>query len=768
MLSNIPGELRSFPQWVIAGVDKIPLNPRTGKAASVTDRSTWGTFEEAIRTGYKIGFVLTPEDPFSIIDLDNKIDNPATEEEIARHHKILTAFDSYAERSTSGRGYHIIVRGQIPTGVHRDKVEVYSSGRYMICTGDVVRAAPIVNHQPLLDLLYGEMAPAKAQELVDHEAILTDAEIVDMAINAANGDKYNRLCCGQWQDEYPSQSEADFALLSMLTFYTRDNSQVRRLFRMTALGKRDKAIKNDIYLNRALVKIRGTQAPEIDFKQVAANVQAMLANNNSRTHAIQGVPIQGETHVKVNGHDHGPEAIVPGQNAPTPGDLTPPEITLPPGLIGELTTYFYKTAIRPVPEVALAAAICLVAGVVGRSYNISNSGLNQYMILLAKTGSGKEGALSGIESLLAAVRPQIPMADEFLGPAAFASGQSMIKVLDTRPCFVSVLGEFGLTLQEISDHRANSAQKMLKKVLLDLYGKSGWDRYLRSSVYSDIEKNTKIIKAPAVTILGESTPETFYEKLDQSHIAEGLIPRFSIIEYVGERPSRNKDAGIPPDSGLVQRFSSLVAVALTTTNNNTCCPVAMDDESLKLLDAFDHETDRVIRTSKHSVEVELWNRAHLKALKLSALIAVGLNPHAPVVTRDAATWAIAFIRAEIETVAARFTSGDVGMGDNKQMHDMKRTVESFFKLTAKQLKPYNINDGTAKLLKARGSVPYKFLAVKASSLASFRNDRIGATGAVKKIVQLMVDSGMLLEIPKVQSIQSFKFHGICYGISDSW
>lgn len=754
MFANVPAELRALSQWVCADMSinpetgkpkKHPLNPRTGQMASVDDRSTWGTFEEAIRTGLPIGFVLSTQDPFCIIDLDNKPSAPASPEELERHYKILKAFDSYTERSVSGTGFHIIVKGAIPSGVHRDKVEVYSSGRYMICTGDVVRNSPITDYQPLLNILYGEMAAPKANELVDHDAIMTDEEVVEMGMRASNADKFNRLCCGQWKDEYPSQSEADFALLSIIAYYSRDNEQVRRLFRMTALGKRDKATKNNVYLDRALQKIRAQQPAEIDESQLAANAAALMNPASAR--------------VDISSPPHEEKPKKPKHHEPKADPLA-----LPPGIIGELATYFYQTAIRPVPEIALAAAIAIVAGVVGRSYNISGSGLNQYLILLAKTGSGKEGAMSGIENLIAAIRPQIPMADQFLGPAAFASGQSLVKVLNDRSCFVSVLGEFGLTLQQMSDHRANASEKMLKKVLLDLYAKSGWNRTLRSSVYSDIEKNTKIIQAPNVTILGESTPETFFDGLDASHIAEGLIPRFSVIEYHGPRPERNKNANTPPSQQLAQRFSDLIAVALTTTNNNTCCPVAIDPDALTLLDHFDIEADRIMNGSRHDVEVQLWNRAHLKVLKLSALVAVGCNPHAPTVTPDAAQWAIDFIKHEIEGVSRRFKDGDVGTGDSKQFHDLKRTIELYFQtLTSAEAKnPISVK------LHAANIITYRHLAQRTTSIASFRLDKQGATAGLKRVLQRLLDSGMLVEIPKLTLDKSFGYSGVAYGIGKMW
>ena len=731
MLNNIPMELRALRQWVCADENKLPINPHNGQRASVTESSTWGTFEQAIRGGCKrIGFVLTSSDPYTIIDLDNKVEKPATPEQIERHQQILGAFDSYTERSTNGQGYHIIVRGSIPSGVHRDNVEIYSSGRYMICTGDVIRPSPISDYQDLLTQMYGQMrqAPTISLDEIDDACPLEeinhrDALLVERAMRASNGDKYISLCNGVISD-YPSQSEADFALLSMLAFYTQSNAQVRRLFRSTALGKRDKAVKNDVYLDYALGKIRAQQPPPIDPGALIANAAALISKGVKAPEDLGG-------------------------------------ISLPPGLVGELAQYIYHSAIRPVPEIALAAAIALTAGVCGRSYNISGAGLNQYIIILARTGSGKEGALSGIERMIASSRPTVPMVDQFMGPAAFASGQALVRVLNDRPCFVSVLGEFGLTLQQLSDSRANGPQLMLRKVLLDLYTKSGWQRTLQSSVYSDVEKNTSTIQSPCVTILGEATPESFFEGLAANHIAEGLIPRFSIVEYTGERPPRNKNANLPPAAQLTQKFIDLVTLSLTTSNNNTCAQVQMDSHSQALLDAFDVRADAIINGAGVEVEVQLWNRAHLKALKLSALLAVGISPHRPVVTVDLAQWAIDFTEREISAVAKRFATGDVGQGDSKQYHDLQRAVEGYFISKGRSIDPF-IKLHKAKLL------PYAWLSRKTASLASYRMDRLGATMALKRTLQAMVDSGALVEVARTVLVEKYDYSGVAYAVGRDW
>lgn len=740
MRNNIPMELRALPQWVCAGPDKVPLSPRTGQPASVTDPNTWATFEEAVRSGMKhVGFVLAEWDPYTIIDLDNKPSKPCTPEQWARHQKILEAFDSYTERSASGTGYHIIVKGRIPAGVHRDNVEVYSSARYMICTGDVVRNTPIADYQQLLDVIYGEMKPADVVELDDVEGIMSDEEVVEMAMRAANADKFNELCRGDWQAMgYESQSEADFALMSIFAYYTRDNEQVRRLFRMSPLGQREKAQKNDKYLNFALGKIRAQQPPLVDFEELAANL----------AHATSV-----------------PEALTPAP-APYIKDTAPvvPGVSLPPGLVGEVAQYIYQTAIRPVPEIALGAAIAITAGVCARSYNISGSGLNQYLILLAKTGAGKEGAVTGIDNLIAAIRPQVPMVDQFIGPSAFASGQALIKVLDDRPCFVSVLGEFGLTLQQLCDPRASSPQIMLKKVLLDLYSKSGWNKVLRSSVYSDTDKNTKIVQAPNVTILGESTPESFFEGLDSTHIAEGLIPRFSVIEYTGPRPPRNRNANQPPSQQLVARFSELVAVSLTTANNGTCANVQMESTAIQLLDEFDAKADGMINAAGSDVDMQLWNRAHLKALKLAAVIAVGCNPHAPVVTPDIARWSIDFVERDVAVMTTRFQRGEVGVGDHRHEVDIRKAVENYLAMSESQRLQYK----TPKSLLNQPVVPFHYLRRKLRLLSAFKNDRRGVARALEESLKDMVKAEILRQVPPQQAMEKFGVTTELYVKGPTW
>lgn len=297
---NIPAELRALPQWVCWRLEqvkgrqtKVPYNPVTGSHASVDKPETWGTFEAAstavaTKKMDGIGFVLTDGDPYTGIDIDDKKDNPASDHERAVHTAILANVDSYTERSPGERwvddagnergGYHIIVRGRIDAGRDRGHVGLYSSKRYLTFTGDVVHNALINDYQLFLHNMASQMPAPTGIELEDVESSRSDAEVHEMACNAANGEKYQELCTGDWAGMgYRSQSEADHALLSIIAFYTPSNEQVRRIFRCTGLGKREKATRDDKHIDRSLKKIRAKELTDADLAQVKADAENLIA-----------------------------------------------------------------------------------------------------------------------------------------------------------------------------------------------------------------------------------------------------------------------------------------------------------------------------------------------------------------------------------------------------------------------------------------------------------------------------------------------------------
>lgn len=153
---NIPQELRALEQWVVAVSDsKIPINANTGEAASSTNPYTWVSFEEATHRvecldADNIGFVFN-DNGIVGIDIDAGYDDEGFVSALAAD--IIDHCKSYTERSRSGRGFHILLKGELPfKGKNNLKgVEIYKAARYFIMTGDTLLYRDIVENQFAVD-----------------------------------------------------------------------------------------------------------------------------------------------------------------------------------------------------------------------------------------------------------------------------------------------------------------------------------------------------------------------------------------------------------------------------------------------------------------------------------------------------------------------------------------------------------------------------------------------------------------------------------------
>ena len=65
---------------------------------------------------------------------------------------------------------------------------------------------------------------------------MDDGAIIKKATEASKSGKFEKLWSGNWEDSYPSQSEADLALLGILAFWVGDDPErIDRLFRQSEL-----------------------------------------------------------------------------------------------------------------------------------------------------------------------------------------------------------------------------------------------------------------------------------------------------------------------------------------------------------------------------------------------------------------------------------------------------------------------------------------------------------------------------------------------------
>lgn len=827
--ARLPVELKAYPQWAVAGASKAPLSvDASGKLfnTAVNRPSEWLSFERAAQlawdnrelitthtnklgqtvtqTGLDIGFILNADDPFTCIDLDVK-DATTHPGEPALHttqahwdlyNSIVRELDTYTELSRSGKGVHLWAKGNIGRGFRRDGVEVYSQERFIISTGNVVNDKPVMDRAGMLANMVSRMRPMPTSfELEELPEEVADWYILQIAFGASNADKFIELWEGRWQAMgFPSQSEADLALMSMLTFYSPSNAQVRRLFRDSKLGKREKAMVDDRYINNTLKTIRQREFREAqaDVRQVELSAKAMhdlsqqTRNQEEQiaaeiTRAQGGVPPAYQAPMEFGAP---PSREVPPLYAGTsePATTTAPlpvalaqaapvsermvkagatGLPWPPGLAGYLAQYIYSAAPRPVKEVAIVAALGLLAGLCGKAWHIPKSGLNLYVILIARSAIGKEAMHQGISELVAACGRDNPSFAKFVDFSDYASGPALVKACVANPCFVNVAGEWGRKLKRIAtEDRMDGPLQTLRTQMTNLYQKSGPQAILGGIGYSSTESNVQSVAGVSYSMIGETTPETFYESLTDSMMEDGFMSRLLLVQYEGDRPEPNTLASTSPDESLRSALNAISVQADQLIFKGQSMPVNANAEAGQLMQQFEFECDRRINGTKDESFRQMWNRASLKSMRVAALLAVASNWMNPVITADDVRWAQTLILNDIGVMQKRITSGDVGVTDRSRVRKLFAFISDYANATPEKLASYKVPVS----LRDASIVPRSYLQIRASRTAAFTNHRFGQAKALDDTIASAIADGYLMDVSKDALSSGHNYHGRAFRI----
>ena len=799
---KLPWELRARAQWCLAappgrysekGKEPVSINDAGHTyLASTIQPSTWLTFEraatEAYKRGWHIGYMLSEDDPFACIDFDikdaaNTPDKPhlwTTREQYEYYIQCIYRFDSYTEHSASGKGFHVWVLGKIGEGARSGGIEVYSQERFMICTGYVTNDKPIAPREEVIQTFAAAVRPKPLVEGVHLEEVPEVADdwyILETAVNAANADKFCELWQGKWSEMgYPSQSEADLALLSMFTFYTQSNAQVRRCFRMSHLGRREKAVKNDDYINRTLRTIRAREKSErsVDVSAIARSAELLLKVRQEQLASQELERIQGSRPIEVSPlhvPDQPPkEELIPNTAAqlavaapvhPSIVTAGAQGIAWPPGVAGRIAHFVYQSAPRPVKEVAVVAAIGLLAGVCGKAWHIPQSGLNMYITLIARSAIGKEAMHSGTSALVRAVTEKLPIFHNYVSFDDFASGPALTKACSMNSSFVNVSGEWGHKLKRMAeaDIGRDQAMQTLRQVMTNLYQKSGPQAMVGGIRYSQSDNNVASVSGVAYSMIGETTPSTFYAALNEGMMEDGFLSRFLAIEYDGNRPPANRNQILIPDAGLVEVLSAMgMAAQRVTTSATPSMLVQRTEDAALIMAAFEEECDRQVNSTNNESFRQMWNRAALKSMRLAALLAVADHYLHPTITAEHINWSIDVVRRDIGIMHKRIATGDVGVTDTSRERKMHSIIRRYVE------NPLPKSHEGAKKLKEAGIVTRQYLQVYCAQSVAFSKFRGGATHALNLTVQSFIDSGYLAEVEKGLAVKNYGFHGKCYRI----
>lgn len=438
-----------------------------------------------------------------------------------------------------------------------------------------------------------------------------------------------------------------------------------------------------------------------------------------------------------------------------PAAPQPEQLPWPPGFAGQLANFIYHNSYLAIPEVAISATLGLLAGVCGRAFETpTGKDLALYIILVARSGIGKDGIHDGIPKLISLAA--IPGAEYFVRAQDFASGPALHKALLMQPGFLNLQGEFGRKLKGMSN-LSNAPMQELRTVMTNAYAKD----FLEGKAYSSSEKSLLGVQWPALSFLGETTPGTFSESQTPDMMEDGFMSRFFIITYDGPRPSPNEARGSYEfEPGELEQWKAIVARALpyqgTFNIPKTRIPVEWNNDAYDKLERFEIECTDSINSTEDESERQVWNRAHIKALKIASLLAVADNDVHPKIDLGHSTWAITVVRRDIAAFQARKKNGDIGTDDHAREQKLLALAGRY------------IRNGVAdsykipKEIQQNGIIPRVYFQRSISKTSAFANHRAGASLALDMTLRSLIDSGYLMELPKDKMATEYKYFGKCY------
>jgi hypothetical protein len=334
----------------------------------------------------------------------------------------------------------------------------------------------------------------------------------------------------------------------------------------------------------------------------------------------------------------------------TTGDSTLPEYILSiPGVLQHVVEYYNRTATKKQPQFAVQTAIALGSVILGRKYFTNEqNGTNIYLLSVAKSSAGKEHIKTVIETIL-----NESGCDKLIGPGGYTSSGAVMHWLMKKPNHITIMDELGRDLEAVGKASNSNAMDMIT-ALMKLYSK-------QMSIYSGIgysdrnnkrradEDDTEIVKHPAITICGMTTPSTLYGAMTSSYITNGFLPRLIVCEAIyGRQPSKRRDSitwSIP--SELIQwcRFhqnqqEGNIPIGPEFPPNPIIIPIS--DAAYDLYADYELEYMK-LQDANESMGIDaMWGRCRENAMRLGLIAALSCNSMS--VEAGHAEWAISYIR----------------------------------------------------------------------------------------------------------------------------
>ena len=341
------------------------------------------------------------------------------------------------------------------------------------------------------------------------------------------------------------------------------------------------------------------------------------------------------------------------------------------GVLGIIENYYNDTAPIANPLFAKQCAVGIVSVLLGRRFKTKYRHLTSlYLACIGLSGAGKDHVKSTTNLVLKEIGKT-----KLLGGNGYTSSGAVISTLAHNPAHITVIDELGHYLKECQGNNAShrrGAVSMLMQCITSLdshvnsesYSRMG-DLIMKKTDGSENTASHQTIEYPAITLMGLTTPSTFFEALTVEMIKDGFYGRFLTVHSDQEAkpvslrgiktvalPQSIKDFSDSIDARHVSLGNLTMVAAENAGVSVAQVELDIDDAAIDLLDAFAAEMTAMQKDLAPLGYESLVNRAAEFACRLSLIFELSSNTQSLSVSVASATSAIHYVRAvTIENVS---------------------------------------------------------------------------------------------------------------------
>lgn len=322
------------------------------------------------------------------------------------------------------------------------------------------------------------------------------------------------------------------------------------------------------------------------------------------------------------------QKVLYGAEKPVSVDVIPEGLFDAPGMVGRIMRWMHETALFPLPELEMGAAIAVSGIILAHKVKTrTNLRTNMLVMGICSSGAGKDHARKCIKSLLI----EAGMGEIIGGKPKSGAAVLTMAAKNYGRC-MCLLDELGRMLGAISGKYASSHQQEITTNIMELFSSSN-TLFSGDELANRDGKSARIdIEQPCFNIYGVSTKENLYAAMSSKQAVDGFLSRWLVFEAQHPYDEQQNEVNIydadydvfPPET-LIQEVKEWQS--RESYNRVTAAPepalVPFTTDAMELIGAFHQSIRKKLRTDApgslcgEGVFSSIWARVPEHANKLA-------------------------------------------------------------------------------------------------------------------------------------------------------